>query len=579
VKIGTVFPGLKKSVADGRASLAGLIGFTTEAMMKKTPRSSFAAVALTAPDFTLKTELPAWGKKKIRYGFSIDARSTDSAFNKVNAALADEAIFAKNASHFNQWFRDNVPAFQSRNFDLLKMYYYRWFVVYRGIHETRRLSPDHEYPRPVMYESPMGGWYDCVIGLPVPMQIQEAAWLRASQPGWDHISNWAENVKGYRGYIQFTPMAIWKFYKKHPDKARLSQAFEPIKKFTPLAEKLPVQYGSWATGAEYQPNFYQFTTPPWDYRNDSELWKTATNLQVAASVRLDTAGYAIGNQIAVGYMAGILGRRDDQRKFGEAAEKMLGLLKSNHWSPQKGLFFAADPASGKLADEAACYDSFVPYMWGMVKESQYLVAFDKLLDDAWFWDDFPIPTVAKNCPMYFDNNAIVGPTEASLTNPHDYGCSWNGPVWNYANSLIAESFGQGALGRPELRSRWVDFFTRWSDMQFLYGDRSVPYASEHHRPGDGARHGTPSEYFHSSWIDPFISYWCGIRLGDDLKTLTFDPFTGEAFSLAHVSLAGKEYTFVQTTDASGNRDRAIYNDKGCELCRQKGERSLTVHLQ
>jgi hypothetical protein len=473
---------------------------------------------------------------------------------------------------------------QVRNFDLLKMYYYRWFVVYRGIHEPRRLIQDHDYPRPAMYESPIGGWYDCVIGLSVPLQIQEAAWMRNPTPVWNHILNWAEKVKGYRehGYIQFTPMAVWNAYKCHSDKAKLAQCFDALKAYSlenvgNRFDRLPVQVGSWGTGAEYQPNFYQFTTPPWDYRNDCELLNSSPGLHMAKSIRLDTAGYAIGNLKAVGCIAGALNRPDDQETFSKAADSMLDIVKKNHWSPDLGLFLAADPASGKLADQAACYDSFVPYMWGMIKDPAHLKAFDKLLDPAWFWDDFPISTTAKNCPMYFDKSAMVGPTKASLITPHDYGCCWNGPVWNYTNSLIAEALGQGALGRKELCNGWLDFFTRWSDMQFLYGDRSVPYASEHHRPGDGARLGGPSEYFHSSWIDPFISYWCGIRLDNDLQTLTFDPFSKESFSLAHVPLAGKEYTFEQIIDPTNRQRELIVSDaEGHVLGRQNGGRPLIL---
>lgn len=568
---------LEEGGGSGRVFLSGRLDFTTEAMCRKTPRTSFAAFVATVPGLTWRLEIAPWKKQTIRYAFSLVADSADAALAKVGAAIDDDTVFENNVAHFNRWFHDNVPVLESGNPDLLKMYYYRWFVVYRGIHETRRLIPDHEYPRPVMYESPMGGWYDCVIGLPVPMQIQEAAWLRTPQTGWDHILNWAEDVKGYRGYIQFTPMAIWRFYAHHPDRDRLSQSFASIRNFTPWTEELPVQRSSWPTGAEYQPNFYQFTTPPWDYRNDSELWKSAAGLQVASSIRLDTAGFAIGNLIATKHMAGILGRRDDREELGKTANRLLAILREKHWDTRLGLFLAADPVSGRLADQAACYDSFVPYMWGMIGEPQYLKAFDKLLDNDWFWDDFPVLTVAKNCPMYFDNNAIIGPTEASMTQPHDYGCCWNGPVWNYANSLIAEAFGQGAIRRPELQRGWLDFFSRWTDVQFLYGDRSVPYATEHHRPGDGARHGTPSEYFHSSWLDPFFSYWCGIRMDDDLKTIVFDPFTEEDFSVAHVPLAGKEYTFVQKKDPSGDQcERVVYDRGGHELARKTGSRPLTL---
>lgn len=585
LKLLVALPDLSANKADNLVVLSGPVLFTTEAMGAKTPRKSFAAVVSTASDLAEKIEMAPWQRKTIRYGFTIRAPSAGAAQEAVQAAIADRAVFAENVAHFNDWFRRNVPALQVRNSDLLKMYYYRWFVVYRGSHETRRLIPDHEYPRPVMYESPTGGWYDCVIGLPVPMQIQEAAWMRDPAPGWNHVLNWADGVKGYRDYVQFTPVAVWKLYKSHPDRDKLSRCFGAMKSYSlekvgNSFDRLPVQQSSWPVGAEYQPNFYQFTTPPWDYRNDVELSKSAPGLHVATLVRLDTAGYAIGSLAAAGRMAGALDKPEDKKTLSDGADSMLAIVKKNHWNPELGLFLAADPASGKLADQAACYDSFVPYMWGMIQEPQYLKAFDKLLDPEWFWDDFPISTAAKTCPMYFDNNAVVGPTAATLQKPHLYGCSWNGTTWNYTNSLIAESFGQGALGRSELRDHWVDFFMRWSEMQFQYGDRSVPYASEHHRPGDGARLGQPSEYFHNSWIDPFVSYWCGIRLDNDLKTLAFDPFSAESFALSHVPLFGKEYSFEQKINPSDRqRELIVYDADEHVLAKQTGSRPLVLPLR
>ncbi|MDD4101008.1 MAG: hypothetical protein PHU80_00050 [Kiritimatiellae bacterium] len=580
--VSSKMPALPVVKTDKGAAMSGSFAFDTFSFGRKTPRKGFSAMAIQAEAFTWRIMLSPWEKKTVRYAFAVDGLSAENALTKVQAALADAAVFNRNVSAFNRWFADNVPELLLDNPDLLKMYYYRWFVVYRSIHEARRLLPDHEYPRPVMYESPAGPWYGCVIGLPVPMQILEAAWLRDSTIGWNHILNWAEKVHGYRGYVQFTPMAVWKFYRNHPNKTYLNAVFEAMKAFAlekakPPFDRLPVQRSSWEPGAEYSPNFYQFTAPPWDYRNDMQFYKTATNLYVASLIRLDTAGYTAGSLSATSKMAGLLGKEEDRAEMRHAYEKMLSLIKRDHWDQKLGMFLAADPASGQLADQAACYDSFVPFMWGMAQEPQYQMAFDKLFDPAWFWDEFPFTTAAKNCPMYFDGNAVVGPTEASLTKPSYYGCSWNGPTWNYANTLYAEALGQGALQRAELRDKWVDFFIRWSDMHFLYGDKSVPCATEHHRPNDGARFGRPAEYFHSSWLDPFYSYWCGIRLGDDLRTLTFDPFTREPFTLHMVKIADGMYTFEQTSpDADGQRMLRVMDEQGRVLGSARGQ--LTINI-
>jgi len=528
----------------------------------------FAAVSSTLPGLVHRFELPPYGELKFRYAFAIDAHSAAAALARTRVILGEADAFARNVRRFNDWFAEKVPALRSEDLDILKLYYYRYFVLYRSMHFPRRLLPGHNYPRPAMYESPSGNGYSAVIGLPVPMQVQEAAWLRDPQPGKDHILNWSDGLPEYHNYyIQFTPMSIWRFLQCHPDRELAQGAFSKAREFALRSadqrfDRLPVQTSSWGTGAEYQPNFYQFTDPPWDYRHDCQFAKQG--FEIAKLIRLDTAGYAIGNLLGTAKIAGFLGDGEAAARLAGGAAEMLEIVKTKHWDDRLQLFLAADPGSGRLADQAACYDSFVPYMWGMIQDKKYLEAFNKFTDPAWFWDDFPLCTAAKTCPMYFGGAALVGPAFASPAKPHYYNCSWNGPTWHYSNSLAAEAFGQAALAAPEWRTKWMEYFRAWTEMHFQYGDRTTPRACEHHRPEDGGRCANTTDYFHSSWIDPFIRYACGVTIADDLKTLSFDPFQTADFELASVPVAGREWTFVQRCEA-GVRTLEIRDAQGVSL--------------
>ena len=548
--------------------------FVTKSMNRDAERVTCAACDTSFGGGIVPLELPPHGEHTFRYALAFSPDSASDAKNRIVRALAGSDAFAANARAFNRWFARNVPRLETGNPDLLKMYLYRWFVVKRGTHDARRVIPDHEYPRRAVYESPVGSWYGCVIGLPVPVQIQEIAWMRDSGVLRDHVLNWCEKVRGYRGYIQYTGQAIAKALENHPSAAFARQILPAVTQFARASAgndpaRLPVQRGSWSTGAEYQPNFYQFTEPKWDFRHDSEFAKKE-GFPVAQLVRLDTAIYAIGNLLGAAKLAETAGDATLAAELRQFAASQLEIVKSRHWDERTGLFLAAAPVTYRLADEAACYDSFAPYMWGLVNDARHLKAFDKFIDRGWFWDDFPAPTCAKTCPMYNGANAIYVPP-ASIASPHYYGCSWNGPMWHYANSLMAEAFGQCALRRPEMRGKWVEFFDAWSESHWAYGDRTAPRAGEHYRPEDGAYCGGAWDYFHSSWIAPFFRYRCGVQLAKDGKSIVFEPFADEDFRVSNVPLAGREFTFEQRSGRLEVRDAA-----GAVLAIGKGRVSFAV---
>ena len=541
--------------------------FSTYAMNRLAERVTYVCAKGSFGGNAVALEIPARGEATVRYALSFSPRSAEEATARVETALSAADPFAANVRAFDDWFAANVPRLETPNPDLRRMYYYRWFVVKRGTHTARNVIPDHEYPRQAIYESPNGGWYNCVIGLPVPVQIAETRWQRDPSAVRDHAVNWCEAVKGYRGYIQFTGHAMADLVKNHPSRDFAAAVYPEVKKYaeatTKGSDELPVQQSSWPVGAEYQPNFYQFTEPPFDYRHDNGFGPKQ-GFPIARLVRLDTAVYMIGDLLGASHLASVLGKADEATSLKTKADAYLGIIRTRHWDAKLGLFLAADPETYRLADRAACYDSFAPYLWGLVSEPEYLRAFEKLTDRAWFWDDFPATTCAKNCPMYNGANGIVTPPAATPDKPVAKGCCWNGPMWHYANGLYAAAFGQAARVKADLREKWVEFFDAWSESHWAYGDRTAPRASEHFRPEDGARCGCAWDYFHSAWLNPFYLYRCGISLSDDLRTLRFEPFAAEDFRLARVPLAGREYAFEQRVSSAGVRELVV------SLCEEGG---------
>lgn len=554
--------------------------FTTVYMKRDNPGSTYVASGATFPGDSCEVKIPPHGETTFRYALSFAPRSAEAAAEKLGKALAKKDPFAENERAFNSWFEREVPVLETSDPDLYRMYCYRWFVVKRSVHTARDVIAGHPYPRAAVYESPVGGWFNCVIGLPVPVQLRELRWMKTPGTFRDHALNWCDKVKGYRGYIQFTGEAMSRIQENHPSAAFARRVYPAVRDYALRTSggdpsRLPVQRGSWPTGAEYQPNFYQFTEPRWDYRHDAQFGPEK-GFTIARSVRLDTACYAIGNLRGAARLARLAGEGKEAEKLGKLADAHLGIVLKRHWDDRLGLFLAADPETYRLADQAPCYDSFAPYQWGLVSDVKYLRAFDKFIDRAWFWDDFPGTTCAKTCPMYYGANGIVFPPVATPSKPLPKVCCWNGPVWHYANTLYAEAFGRAAGIRTEFRGKWVEFFDAWTETHWAYGDRGAPRAAEHFRPEDGARCGMAWDYFHSAWLDPFILYRCGASISEDLKTLRFDPYATEDFRLSGVPFAGRLYAFEQKKNAAGRPVRTVYGPDGRVLATGEGVVSVPV---
>ena len=503
-----------------------------------------------------RVSLKPFETKTIRFTVAFDSNSMENAIKNAQASCTNNKVFGDNINSFDKWFDLNVPQLTIDNYDMLRLYYYRWFVLYRNYHNPGKYIKNHPFPCPVFYESPFGGWYGSTVGLTIPVHNQEAMWAKSPELAQNNILNWAKNRIMFKGCIQYTPKTIWDLYLHYPDKVFLDSVYKSTSSYSKEViddkdkTRLPTQTGSWSTGAEYQPSFYEFTKDTkWDWQQDNEgkpFGKTRTTI-----IRLDKAVFAIANNFASSNIARILGNKTDENYFNESASLMLKTLKEKHWDPKTGLFYSANPVDYALATESPCYDSFMPFMWQMVKEKSYQKSFDKFFDPAWFWSDFPISTVSKTCPMYWSGNCIAGPAFSSVEKPHDYDCSWNGPTWFFSNGLMCEALGSVALNSTtnNMKGKWMDFFGRWSDLHYAYGDKTVPCATEHNRPTDGARFSRRFDYFHSSWIDPFMKYYLGIQIEDN-GNFNFNPFSKEDFEVSDISIMGKRYSFTQQKEGN-----------------------------
>lgn len=499
-------------------------------------------------EFTVS--IPANGKVSIAYSLAFSKHSMKTAENAAMDVLKNNDVFAENENHFNRFMSDFAPKLTTENIDILKIYYYRWFLVYRSLHKPAEVINNHPIDRWCIYESPYGGWYGCPVGLPVPCHIEETKWMINPEFVYSDTLNWIDGICNYREYIQYTPMSIWHLHLNHPNKELLKKGYDACYKFA--INKFNTQndgleffkptVGSWVTGAEYQPAFYQHSDVKWDWTNDVEGFNTGFSTEISQLYRLDDIAYSIGNLIGCSKIAKELGKDEDYKTLSKLSNKAVELLIKYFWNEEQKCFVSIDVRTKKQCDEAKCYDSFMPYLWGIINENYY-EAFRHLADDEELSCTFGITSVDKKCPMYWFDNCIAGPAKSSIIHPHPYECSWNGPVWPYAVSSVLEALGFASTKNDDLGKLWLENFDKYTELHFMEGDRSAPLITEHYRPSDGYSFSQTSDYFHSTWIDLFMKYWAGIRI--DEKGVSFSPLTDEEFTLSNVMIDGKKYEFTQ----------------------------------
>lgn len=482
----------------------------------------------------------------VRYAFAFDPASEQTAWRKVKEALRAEQPLQQAQARFNAWMDENVPALQTDNTDILKIYYYRYFVVYRGIHTPKDYIADHDFTGQCVYESPFGYWFGAPVGLSVPLQVEEMKWMKKPEAVYSQLRNWKNDAGNSRGYIQATPMAVWNLYTVHGDRRILEELYDACRGYAlwkcnpddPGA--LPVQTGSWGTGAEYQPSFYQFTEPKYDWRHDNEMaWQGYAHTKLH---RVDECVFHAANLTACARMAQVLGRDADRRELENYAEQTLARIRSLCWNEEKQFFFDCDAQTLRQCDESKCYDGFFPMLWNLFGKEYYGV-FSQLKQGGGFTADFPLSSVDKQSPMYWFDNCIAGPTASSVKEPHYYDCCWNGPTWPFATSFVLEALGGAAQENEACAAQWRDLFDRYTQLHFAYGDRSLPRIAEHYRSTDGVSFSPYHEYFHSTWIALFMHYWAGIRVENGEVSLA--PLTREPFVLDDVCICGSRYRLRQ----------------------------------
>lgn len=425
------------------------------------------------------------------------------------------------------WFEKEVPAFRCSDPKISKMYAYRWYVVYKNL-----ITPHLDcFQYPCFYEGK--DRFSLVCTASTSHQLREARWLRSSEYVHGHIRNLmaSQLMEGtdagrFRDtYINDIPHAIWEAYLVYGDEQLFkpySQALEAFvrwessDRFCKDRDGLPVVTGSWRTAMEYQPGFYEFTSPSWDHTLSAPFLKE----NEVALKRVDEAVYLYLNLLAIANMMIRLGRQEESEAFIRLADETKEAILMKMWDPGTRFFYDLDPVTHRKAMQSKSVTGFFPTLFGLQANSGI---FDHLGNPDEFHSAYPIVSVAKDCPAYDPHNRWTQGPHASLDHPYEYPCCWNGPSWNFTNAIVIDALGDTIQrhGAP-YADLFRYLFVQWTEAQYENGDIEKPNTCEHFHPDTGKQYRDVKDYFHSYYNDVLIRRVVGL-MPEDSDTLTISP--------------------------------------------------------
>lgn len=430
------------------------------------------------------------------------------------------------SSLYETWFHDYVPEFACSDPILEKLYYYHYYALKKNS-ITPAIAP---FQHPCIYEGK--DQFSLVCSASAAMHIRELRWMKKTDLLMAELHTLYDSqirkgkTKGSLRdmYVSDIPTAVWETYLLLPAQQRDWIAarrtalkeyvdWERSDEYLPKKAPLPIVIGSWRTAAEYQPSFFEFTQPQWDHQKSNPFGaERDTQLH-----RVDDSVYLYTNLMAVSSLYQIAADPQTANIYGQAAQQIKDNILRYMYDPETDFFYDVSTTSLKKAVQSG---NFAGFLGARIADSQDCAerVMNHLLHE--FSTPYPIPTVATTCPAFSpDNTWITGP-HANRENPFHYDCCWNGPCWNYSNSLVLDVLGKTARSSNSqaYTQLFADLFFKWCHEQCPDED-AVPSLCEHYHPYTGKPFRDVKDYLHSTFIDVIMRRILGICICDKGKLI------------------------------------------------------------
>jgi len=208
----------------------------------------------------------------------------------------------------------------------------------------------------------------------------------------------------------------WKIFKKTGDIGFLKE----------LYPKIILQHRWWYKFrdhdrdgiCEYGSNDGTLTAAKWESGMDngvrfdnSRLLKNSENAWSLDQESIDLNSYLFAEKVYLSHIAGVLGKKFDERLFKKESERLGTSIRDQFYDPDKGWFFDTSIDGNYFIRVFGC-EGWIPLWTGVATPKQAKSILNRITDTHQFNLFVPLPTLAKDHPGFSPKKGY-----------------WRGPVW------------------------------------------------------------------------------------------------------------------------------------------------------
>lgn len=451
------------------------------------------------------------------------------------------------------WYKQNIPFWESPDNEIDKTYYYRWELTTK--HRVYG-SPESGYNyTEFINRPPWSGRYGS-ISCPLGLQIYEMRWLKDERPLRDYARYWYTTPGAQpRSYSNWFCDALWNAYAVNGDQTWI----------TSLLPSMEQHYKGWVDEHWVaDQGMFLWSGMRDGMESNIASRQTADGFAGADSYRPTLNAYIYGDLVAMANTADLRGEKTKAQAYREAANKLKKQVQAQLWDSKRQFFscrFGRDEEAGgyKIRANTLLYEDgkykgspygrqligYVPWMFNLPdKNKGYEVAWKGVTDPEVFFAKYGLYTVEKHDPLF-----LIVPTS----------CVWSGNNWPYAQAQTLQAMANVLNDYPQNTISKNDYFKVFSNYTVTQRKDGLPYLAETSDPNTGVwtfdELNKSEHYFHSSYNDLLITGLAGLRPRADntVEVNPLAPDTWAYFALDDVAYHGHRLSV--TWDKTGQRYR------------------------
>ena len=349
-----------------------------------------------------------------------------------------------------------IPLIETDDKTIEEIYYYRWHSYCQQIKKT----PTGYVVTEFLPDVPWAGIYN-TINCPAGHHFYEGRWLYDRKYLTDYARFWFTPEAEPRKYSFWAADSIFTLCKTWGDFTLCKELYGELKN----------NYAEWekSNGRECG-LFYQV-----DGRDGMEFSISGHGLRPTIN------SYMYADAAAISKIAKMLGKSDDERLFGNKAQKLKELINTRLWDEDAHFYKNLAEKDGFALCDVREEIGYVPWCF-CIPEKRMSCAWKYLNDENHFAAPYG-PTTAERCHPDFMKE-------------FDHECLWNGPSWPFATSQTLTAMSNLLCNYEQNEICRSDYFALLKQ-----------YASCHYIEENGVR-----RPFIDENLDPFTGEWLARKI-------------------------------------------------------------------